>query len=249
MAWHLGAFGWLVASFANQRDFLASRLVLPAPGFFTYDHETGHALAERLFRQVEAYAALPGPPLDLMPHDFVPDDADAPLFGRVHHARHAMATYAAGDLQVRYLPALLNEPLVLIGTFAHELGHHLLGLHTSEPPPIADDQMECLTDLAAVYLGFGVFLANQAFSFVQHGGTISQGWAMARRGYLPEIDLVFATALFVAVRDLDPEPVARCLKPHLATQLRRALRDLSEQADRVEAIRASAAPAPFQVPM
>ena len=240
MAWHLDAFEWLVESFAPERDFAATRLVLPAPGFFTFDHETGHALALRLFRQVEAYCALPGLPLTLIPHDFIPDDANGPLFGRVQHGRHAMATYAAERDEIRYLPALLREPLVLIGTFAHELGHHLLRSPRPVPPPVEEDEWECLTDLAAVYLGFGVFLANQAFSFSQHGGPMSQGWTMARRGYLPEPDIVFATALFLAVRGKDTSGALGCLKPHLAAQLKRAMRDLPAHASRIAAIRAAA---------
>jgi hypothetical protein len=237
MSWHLDAFEWLVASFAGRRSFAASWLVLPAPGFFVYDHETGHALAERLFRQVEDYCDLPGSRLRLTPEQFVPDEGDALLFGRVQHGRHAMGTYSPGE--IRHLPALIREPLVLIGTFAHELGHHLLHAGASTPPPIdGADEEEFLTDLAAVYLGFGVFLANQAFSFDQHGDTFSQGWRSSRRGYLPERDLVFGTAIFHAVKDLDPAPALSCLKPHLASQLKRALHDLDQREALIAAIRA-----------
>lgn len=238
--WHLDAFEWLVGSFADRRSFAATRLVLPGPGFFVHDGESGHALAERLFRQVEDYCALPGGHVVLVPDDFVPDDHDAPIFGRVQHGRHAMATYAAagGRGYVRYLPSLIRDPAVLIGTFAHELGHHLIGLGSATPPPIEGaDEAEFLTDVAAVYMGFGVFLANQAFSFQQHGDAFSQGWQSARRGYLPEADLVFGTAVFHAVKDLDPEPAMRSLKPHLAAQLRHALGDLARWSDRVRAIR------------
>ncbi len=128
---------------------------------------------------------------------------------------------------VRYLPALVRQPTVLIGTFAHELGHHLLRSGTATPPPIeGEDEEEFLTDLAAIYLGFGVFLANQAFSFEQHGDAFSQGWRSARRGYLPERDLVFGIAIFHAVKDLDPGAAMNSLKPHLASQLKHAMRDL-----------------------
>ncbi len=76
-SWHLDGFEWLVGSFADRRSFAATRLILPGPGFFVHDGEVGHALAERLFRQVEDYCDLPGEPLDLVAEDFVPDDADA----------------------------------------------------------------------------------------------------------------------------------------------------------------------------
>jgi hypothetical protein len=66
-----------------------------------------------------------------------------------------------------------------------------------------------------------------------------QGWRTARHGYLPERDLVFATAIFLAVRQLDPAPAIQHLKPHLGDLLRKALRDLDDHEDRIAVIRAS----------
>jgi hypothetical protein len=50
---------------------------------------------------------------------------------------------------------------------------------------------------------------------------------------------VLVTALFIAVKKLDPSPAYQCLKPHLARQLKRALRDLTSDRRFVEQIRAS----------
>lgn len=184
---------------------------------------------------------MPGDRLVLLPESFVPDDGDGTVFGRVQHGRHAVATDATtgGRGLVHYLPALVRDPAVLIGTFAHELGHRLIGLGSVSPPPIEGaDEAESLIDVAAVYLGFGVFLANQAFSLQQHGDAFSQGWQRSRRGYLPESDLVFGLAIFHAVKDLDPEPALASLKPHRAGPLRRTFGDLTRWSDRVRAIRA-----------
>jgi hypothetical protein len=79
-----------------------------------------------------------------------------------------------------------------------------------------------------VYLGFGIFLANTRFDFeVLHDGPM-QGWRMGHSGYLPEADLIFALALFIRTKKLDPGEASGCLKPHLAKMLRKALRGLDD---------------------
>lgn len=123
------------------------------------------------------------------------------------------------------MPALLQRPDRLIATFAHELAHYLLAT-AAEPPPCESDEIEFLTDLAAVYLGFGVFLANTRFDFeVLHDGPL-QGWRMGHSGYLPEADLIFALGLFIRAKALEADDACNCLKPHLAAMLRRTLRGL-----------------------
>lgn len=135
--------------------------------------------------------------------------------------KHALGTFgvAGNRIQISYVPELLERPDQLIATFAHELAHYLLATKHSEPP-CADDEKEFLTDLTAVYLGFGVFLANARFNFEG----LVHGWRMARSGYLPEADLIFALALFIEAKGVDPDLALGCLKPHLTAMLRRTLR-------------------------
>lgn len=78
----------------------------------------------------------------------------------------------------------LADPMSLVATIAHELGHVILlggGLIDSETP----DQ-EPLTDLLTVFLGLGIFTANAAARFLQFQNERRQGWSMQRLGYLPE---------------------------------------------------------------
>jgi hypothetical protein len=89
------------------------------------------------------------------------------------------------------------------------------------------DETEFLTDLTSVYLGFGVFLANVRFRFEALQSGTRHGWRIGHSGYLPEADLIFALALFLRANSLTPDLALVCLKPHLATMLRRALRTRS----------------------
>lgn len=57
----------------------------------------------------------------------------------------------------------LHYPMVLVGTMAHELAHHRLLGEMRIPGNIFDNEL--LTDLTAVFHGFGIFLANDPRSW------------------------------------------------------------------------------------
>jgi hypothetical protein len=108
----------------------------------------------------------------------------------------------------------LKDPLTLVATIAHELGHvillrgELLDRNTPDHEP--------LTDLLTVFLGLGIFTANSAARFVQYQDDRRQGWSMNRLGYLPEEVYGYALAKFAAARGERKPDWAR----HLSTNVR-----------------------------
>ena len=239
--WHVDNFAWLVDTFGGNAAFAESVLVLPKPGFFPSDGQEGHARALQILERVKHYCGMDDWPVHLVPdHNPAADRSSAISVATPVHGKHALGTFsvAGNAVQISYVPALLAHPERLIATFAHELAHYLLATAPTSPP-CEDDEHEFLTDLTATYLGFGVFMANSVFEFEAIQDGPMQGWRYGRSGYLPEQDLVFATALFIAVKELDPHPAYQCLKPHLAKLLKRALRDLTIDRRLVEQIRAS----------
>jgi hypothetical protein len=228
-AWHADNFAWLIRQFDGSGAFADTKLVLPKPGFFAFDGERGHPLAVRIFDQVKHYCGMSDWEVDLVPDDNPLAETAPVSAAMIAPQKHALGTFAvAGNrIHISYVPALLQRPDRLIATFAHELAHYLLAT-AAETPPCDDDEIEFLTDLAAVYLGFGIFLANTRFDFeVLHDGPL-QGWRMGHSGYLPEADLIFALALFIRAKQLDAGEACDCLKPHLAKMLRRALHGLDD---------------------
>lgn len=227
-AWHVDNFAWLISEFGRSGNIDNITLVLPRPGYFPSDGETGHALAERVFRQVQDYCGMRDWEIDLIV-DNNPLAERAPLSAvMVAGAGHAAGTFSRSGnrTQITYVPSLVQRPEHMVAVFAHELAHDLLSSRTSEPP-IEEDEEEFLTDLTAVFLGFGVFLANARFDFDAQGEGAMQGWRWSRLGYLPEADLIFALALLLRLKNLDAGDVEG-LKPHLSALLSRALRDLPE---------------------
>jgi hypothetical protein len=93
---------------------------------------------------------------------------------------------------------LLKDPLSLVATVAHELGHVILLGGGRMLRETVDH--EPMTDLLTVFLGLGVFTANSAGRFKQYQDVRSQGWSMQRLGYLTEQIYGYALARFAMER-------------------------------------------------
>jgi len=76
------------------------------------------------------------------------------------------------------------------------------------------EEWEHFVDLGAVFLGFGVFLANSAFRFQEREEGAMIGWGFTRRGALSELDVSYALALFASLLDQPDHDVTRHLRPN-----------------------------------
>jgi hypothetical protein len=138
-----------------------------------------------------------------------------------HHDEFAPTTHTENHDHIDTLPliairkSLLEDPLLVVATLAHELSHVIL-LDGKLIHRDADD-MEPLTDLLTVYLGFGIFTANAARRFTQHQSDRKQGWSMRRLGYLPEEVFAYALARYAIDRG---EPIPPAWFSHLSTNLK-----------------------------
>ena len=118
-----------------------------------------------MFDQVKRYCGMSDWEVDLVPDDNPLAETSPVSAAMIAPQKHALGTFAvAGSrIQISYVPSLLQRPDRLIATFAHELAHYLLAT-AAETPPCAEDEIEFLTDLAAVYLGLESFLQTPASS-------------------------------------------------------------------------------------
>ncbi|HZP75573.1 MAG TPA: hypothetical protein VFB45_05470 [Pseudolabrys sp.] len=224
-SWHAANFAWLIAEFGSE-SFIAQDLLLPHAKMLRLNGEEDHAYALRVLEQVKEDCSMgPSWPVTLVADD---DPAaqgnlpeDSPVSGEYNQGTFLLTDEAA---QITYAPALLGNPQRLVTVFAHELAHYLLTTCQSQPPCTVDER-EMLIDLTGVFLGFGVFMANSVFSFESP----DKWWNLGRSGYLPEEGLVFALALFIAAKRIPAKEVTPYLKPHLAKQIKHALRDLARE--------------------
>ena len=101
-----------------------------------------------------------------------------------------------GKYEIGIERKILQDPIHLISTLAHELSHvWLLGKKEMR----YND--EYLTDMLPIIFGLGVFGANSAFAF----GQSSYGWSSKTRGYFNQMEWGYALAVYVWLRD-DKKP-------------------------------------------
>ncbi|MEV8375377.1 hypothetical protein AB0P21_21765 [Kribbella sp. NPDC056861] len=193
--WIQDSMDWFIEQFG--REVLTRPIALPST-FVPAGYDGSEAAARSLFEQVRAWMGVPecglGVRFDL--------DETAPkhtMAGAIR-LRFGLWVPGQGGNTVHCSARLLGEPTVLVANFAHEIGHELLigaGRISSSRP----DQ-ESLTDLLAVFQGFGIFIANASF------GTVPGGERAARMGmfYLRERALTDALAYYAHLRGTGPVP-------------------------------------------
>jgi hypothetical protein len=128
---------------------------------------------------------------------------------------------------ITYNPSLA-DPTALIATFGHELGHYLMSTARTDPPG-GWELHELHTDIAGIYLGFGLFLANSARNFSQFQSGGEAGWSTRSQGYLSEGALVTGVAIFQRLGQRDPMEAAPYLKDYLQKDLRNASKALAKR--------------------
>ncbi|MCI0340676.1 MAG: hypothetical protein L0216_05925 [Planctomycetales bacterium] len=126
-----------------------------------------------------------------------------------------------GQFVLTIAEAGLGDPVGLVATICHELGHvHLLGNERMSPD---EADQEPLTDLLTVYFGAGLFTANSAFRFRQWHDFQKEGWSARRLGYLSEPLLGYALAGYAWMRgETRPEwqrEIATNIGPYFADAL------------------------------
>jgi hypothetical protein len=197
----------------GRRRMLEARVILPTAEDFPDPYDGTPAAAEMIFRRVCAYMRVKRSSVDL---EVFPDETEelrkilpywrgdgakrcAGVY--VHHKKDDSDSEEGSEdenMVVAIRSTQLKDPLSLVATVAHELGHVILlggRLLDSKTP-----DHEPITDLLTVFLGLGIFTANSAGRFRQYQEDTRQGWSMQRLGYLPEEVYGYALARFAAER-------------------------------------------------
>jgi len=223
--WVDAGFRRLEAMLGRSR-MLDSSVVLPNDKFFPDPFDRTPSAVEKLFQRVCTYMNVDPRRIEL---EIFPDEneelrAVLPYWrgqgggcaGVYHHYLTEGEELAEDNrkMLIALRSTLIKDPLTLVATIAHELGHVILiggGLMDPETP-----DHEPMTDLLTVYLGFGVFNASSAMRFKQFQEAGKQGWSMQRLGYLREEIFGYALARFAAERgERKPDWAA-----HLSTNVR-----------------------------
>lgn len=228
-AWQLETWAHLMARLGGRSALAETPLMLPTRDFFPATEATGHARAEHVFASVRSLMGMDDNwpcRLEAQPTRLGPQQVSA--FVVVPGGDEPNGTFRvepSGEVVISYAPDLVDHPVQMVATFAHELAHYLLAVQE----PFGEELThELATDLTVIYTGFGVFGANAAFAFEQHGDAFSQGWASQRNGYLAPRSWVFGLAVFETLKG-EPGVAEAHLKPDLRATYRDALKYLAKR--------------------
>ena len=223
----------------GRRRMLEAKAVEPTAEDFPDVYDKSPDSVEKLFSRVCAYMRIDPSSIEfeifqdeteelreILPH--WRGDAETRAAGLYVHAHEQDRASDGGErnMVVAVRGTMLKDPMSLVATIAHELGHVILLGENLMSPKISDH--EPMTDLLTVFLGLGVFTANSAGRFKQFQEDRRVGWSMQRLGYLPESVFGYALARFAIERGENKPEWARHLSPNVRSDFKRSKRWLEE---------------------
>jgi hypothetical protein len=209
--WQFEAFAWMLRNCGGYAKFLETTLVLPTEEHFPDKGMKGHAAIAALFRRARDHAGMADWPCTVEAEREEPHDTGDSAI--------RVFTYKRGSL----------DPISLVAGFGCNLAGFLVETF-DEPPPGGDTAREAAVELAAVFMGFGIFLASSAVKQARY--CLSEG------------ELAHALALFCQLRDLPEEEIEMHLNPHVRKHVRLAACELAQHELRFRKLRATLAMTP-----
>lgn len=226
--WLQRHFDWILATIDHDFFRQHAQLVLPTNDFFPGRADSHQGMAELLLAKTQEYAGLSHWPAQLLDPNQAAIEQPQPiprLPTRQQPAKAAQVTECEA-LQVAFNPAQVNDPQAMISSFAQSLAHALLQQQPL-PEQLSDEQYPLLVELVAIYLGFGIPVANSAFVFAGGCGGCGKR-AAQRQAFLSQDEALFGLALFSHHLQLDDKTVNAHLKPHLKKFYKRARYQLEQ---------------------
>jgi Pentapeptide repeats (8 copies) len=209
--WIEARFDWLIDQFGIER-LQSINVILPTEDFFPNAYRPTPESVRMVFHRVCDYVGIDWKTIELH------------FYEDIGQRTRGLYEPTSEKHRVWIEAKMLDDPLALVGTMAHELAHmHLLG-HRRVTPEAEDH--EPLTDLLTVFLGMGVITANAVIRESHwHAGTWA-GWSISRGGYLTMPMYGYALALFARARGEEQPPWAKSLRADVLSDFQKAQRYL-----------------------
>jgi hypothetical protein len=145
---------------------------------------------------------------DPMPHGVPRDGVPRPDFRAEDEA-----IGADDPLPVSYARAEIDDPRVMIASFAYQLSHYLLWCARTQVPG-GEEHRVAAVEIGAVMMGFGVFIANTRFQTQNYTDGWMAGWSAVARGVLDEACIGYVLAIFAALSGADERSIRDHLRPN-----------------------------------
>lgn len=242
-AWILDTFAWAKANLDNQYFEQATQLVLPTNDFYPGRVNSVEEMAQVIFDKTKEYAGLsqwpivPAAPQSALPTSI--PNLGVGVKSRGQEPNFALASELRGTIPVRIHPQQVNQVQDLIGylvqTLVNIYVNQVLVNQTVELPPGGEETAAQRVDLIAVFLGFGVIFSNTAYQFKGGCGSCNNS-SLNRQAGLPEVETLYALAVFCHYKSIDAKQVLPHLKPHLKSTFKRCVKDVTSDLSDKKAI-------------
>lgn len=238
--WMFETFEWALQHFDGDVFFNETVLVTPSNEHFPGRADSIHEMAEMIFEQVKGFAGVAHWPTRLMDEEDV-QNLEAPkllLEGAVRGRKGIVQPNVddAHRLTITYNAFAVNDPEVMIANYAHVFAHYIASL-SKQTPPGGQANWPHVTELLAVFMGFGLMMANTAHTNKVRSCGSCAGPIVERTNYLSENDITYALAIFAVIKDIPNSSVNRYLKKSLQPYFKKAVKDVKSRAGIVDKLK------------
>lgn len=239
--WLFDAYAWALENFGSNLFYDNTALVTPTDRHFPCKVNGVDAIAEATFQKVKGYTNMADWPIELAP--FSPEEVRPPvamIFGDTPRGSDATVeiTGESDRITLNYTPEQVRQPEPLIAMFAYELAGYL-SRATESPSPGGEDLRGHAADLLAIFMGFGIFFANNALR-VGGGGCSSGcgGKGIETLGSLAEDEMLFALAIFCELKEIPEKEALPHLKSSLRSHFKKAVKEVRSHSEELERLKA-----------
>lgn len=253
---------WALENFDAEFFKEKTQLILPSSRFFPDRADNEADMAKALKNRVLEYSGLSHWPFAIVPPSEL-SSTQPPLLGLNCGSRQGVGEPSAnttlddttsvsridsnGGLQIRlhnseqavlklsYSPVMFKKPMDLVASMSGLVAQHYL-LQSELTPPAGYESFNETSELLSVFMGFGVLMANSAYTF---RGSCAKCYdpRANRSAALPEHEVVFALALFCHLKGIPLAQPKAALKPHLRSLFKKSLKQIQNSKESLEYIR------------
>lgn len=225
---------WTIGQFGAEAFWQHTELVLPDATYFPQKVSGPEPMAQYILARVAELSGVAHWPWQLCDAR-IASPAAPPLLETETHQRFVRGNPPVVPtptfLQVPYITDQISKPQDLIASIAHTCAQHMLW-QSQQTPPGGRDYFEQAAEVLALFSGFGIMLANSAYTY---RGSCARCYnpRANRQASLSESESVYALALFCHLKKEPAKTVFKYLKPHLKNSFKLASKQIKNRSTTV----------------
>jgi len=235
--WMFDSFDWALKNFDADVFYNQTQLVNPTNKHFPGSEDNAMGMARLIFNQTRDYAGLQHWPFKLVDENTL-DSIEVPrilIEGVLRGSKSLATTDQSQHFVIPVNLAVLRDPEVMIATYAHSLSHYL-GTQAKQAPPGGEENWPHVTELLAVFLGFGLIMANTAYTHKIRSCASCSGPAVERTNFLSQYDITYALAIFCQLKNISTTESLHFVKKSLRPFFKKALKDVQARSSQLESL-------------